>query len=201
MNLFLFRGVLTHNRLRAWYCAAQKKWLVHDTNVQTIFSALNLTIIFIKPFTCVNLYPFSMKYYFSIKHFLIKHITTDIYDLMDYWLTDSENILKWPPITLWQIILIFMLFILSTGNKVLANSLLWLYTCITLEEVWLSSLIYSHRFTRCSSFWFLNPFEHLPVYFFLSFGWQHLHSCFLLFFITRRADLFLYFQTKCSSSL
>ena len=42
----------------------------------------------------------------------------------------------------------------------------------------------------------------MPSYaiFFLYFGWQHLHSCFLLSIRTCRAILFLYFQIKFSSS-
>ena len=53
-------------------------------------------------------------------------------------------------ITLWWAMLIFILFVLSTGNKVLANSLyIWMFD-------W-------HRFSRCSPFWFLNPLKYLLV--------------------------------------
>ena len=76
-----------------------------------------------------------------------------------------------------------------------------------------SRMLDSHGFIRCSPFWFLNPLEYLhkqfssPVLVFC-FGWQPLLLRFLaskLFISIRsdagRADLFLYFQIKCSSSL
>ena len=43
-------------------------------------------------------------------------------------------------------------FVLSTGNKILANSLLVAFTGIRLEGVWLSKLFDSHKFTKCSSY-------------------------------------------------
>ena len=64
-------------------------------------------------------------------------------------------------------------------------------------------MIDSHRFTRCSHFDSLILSNAFLCNFLLifCFGWQLLYSCFLLFISTRqvRADLFLYFQIKCSS--
>ena len=49
-QLFFFFRVLLHNRFSAQYFVSPSKGcLVHDTNVHKIFSALNLTIIFLKP--------------------------------------------------------------------------------------------------------------------------------------------------------
>ena len=63
-NLFLFRVLLLQSCLRAHYFEPLKKMFGawnpgYDTNVHKIFSALNLTIIFIKPFTCILMQPLS----------------------------------------------------------------------------------------------------------------------------------------------
>ena len=106
----------------AWYKCAQN------------FLALNLTIIFIKPFTD-NHVPSSMKYYFSIKLFLwntspLAYKTWCITDLLIQQLFVSYISLQMQPspVTLCCGVvsyLIFMLFVLSTWNKVMANSLVF----------------------------------------------------------------------------
>ena len=79
-----------------------KGCLLHDRNVHDIFSALNLAVVCIKPFTC-NSTTFSLT-----QHAILSYIPYQMHS---------------PSVTLWWVILIFMLFVLSSGNKVQANSL------------------------------------------------------------------------------
>ena len=51
LNLFLLR-VLLHNHFCAQYLCSSKGCLVDHTNMPKRFSAMNLAIICIKPFTC-----------------------------------------------------------------------------------------------------------------------------------------------------
>ena len=100
-----------------------------------------------------------MKYNFPTEHFLLNTPSLAAFKkIIEHWLTASSRafIDSIPPqmhsfsITLWWAMLIFILFVLSTGNKVLTNSLyIWMFD-------W-------HRFSRCSPFWFLNPLKYLLV--------------------------------------
>ena len=109
---------------------------MHDTNTNVLktFSALILTIISTKLFACKNT-TFSVsfliiKYYFSIKHFLLNTSSHPLAALKSWcntkWLihqTFVNAILSQMhpyPLTLWRAFLIFLLFVLSTGNKALA---------------------------------------------------------------------------------
>ena len=78
-----------------------KGCLLHDRNVHDIFSALNLAVVCIKHFTC-NSTTFSLT-----QHAILSYIPSQMHS---------------PSVTLWWVILIFMLFVLSSGNKVQANS-------------------------------------------------------------------------------
>ena len=53
-NLFLFRLLLSTQSPAYMILRISKRRLVRDTNAHKFFSALNLMIIFIKPFTCNN---------------------------------------------------------------------------------------------------------------------------------------------------
>ena len=122
------------------------------------------------------------------------------YCLGKYIQTHSTSIHKWnsfPNASISYnsvlVILIFILFVLSTENKVLANSVVFQECLIhtDLQDVpQFDTLILSNTFLCI----FLLVF---------CFGWLHLLSRFLLFSSTRqvRTDLFLYFQIKCSSIL
>ena len=87
---------------------------------RNIFSTLNLAMIFIKSFTCkiAHFLPFLNETLFL--HLTFTYIKTDWQD----WLTDTAGIhgfirnipskIRLSPITLWQVILTFMLSVLST---------------------------------------------------------------------------------------
>ena len=90
--------------------------------------------------------------------------------------------------TLWWVTLIFMLFVLSKGNKVLANSLtVGNMTCV-------SRLFDSHILTRYFPFWFFNLSEYLRVQFS-----SRLLDCYTCIHVSTWADLFLSFQIDFSS--
>ena len=94
------------------------------------------------------------------------------------------------PITLRQVILIFMLFVSSTGNKVLANSLQALTIAVQYTK-----LLFQSCFKVAPHF---DPPNYLPVQFFSSLltGNTCIHvSCYSF---NARADLLLYFQVKYS---
>ena len=128
------------------FLCLSKGHLVHDTDVHKIYSTLNLTIICIKPFILKVLSLDAFKTWWNS-------------DGLSYqaFINDIPSQMHPSPITLWWFILLFVLFVLPTGNKVLANSL---------YGIWVASQGYLiHIDLRCSSFWYLNPFEYLLVEF------------------------------------
>ena len=155
-----------------------------DTNTHKTFSALNLTVICIKIFTCKNITLINLYYAFktwwntdSLTHqVLASHISSQMHP---------------SPINLWRVILIFILFLLSAGNKVL-NSLYYIAARNTTS---ISMLFDLHMLTKIFSVWFLNPSEYslLTSNTFIHF------SCYLL--RPTSADLFLcYYLVFCRNS-
>ena len=171
------------------------KRMFGDRNVHKTFSALNLTIICIKPFTSNNttfssiLLKCWMKHYFSIKHCLLN--TSSLFRtafktwLNTDWLTQQAFISDIPssqmhssPTTDNSVssFNFYVIFVLSTGNKVLANSLLY-QGCLI--HIYLQDVPHFDSLTLSNTF--LCNF--LLVFY---FGWQLFHSCFLLFISTRQ---------------
>ena len=155
-----------------------------DTNMHKTFSALNLTVICIKIFTCKNVTLINLYYAFktwwntdSLTHqVLASHISSQMHPA---------------PINLWRVILIFILFLLSAGNKVL-NSLYYIAARNTTS---ISMLFDLHMLTKFFSIWFLNPSEYslLTSNTFIHF------SCYLL--RPTSADLFwCYYLVFCRNS-
>ena len=139
-----------------------------------------------------------MKYHLSIKHSLSNTILMTAFKIWKStdWLKSDIPSQNHPShITLWWVILIFMSFVLSTGNTEIE---FWPHNIGNMTCV--SSMFGSQRF---------NPLKYCPGSlgnYFLVFwlGWQYLHSCLLILISTRwtgRADLFCYFRMKCSSFL
>ena len=92
---------------------------MHDTNVHEIFSALNLTIIFIKPFPCIITQPspffneiLFLHSTFSFEHTMMDHCLTGTAEIHAS-ISDIPSQIHPSPITLWQVIISFMLFVLS----------------------------------------------------------------------------------------
>ena len=104
----------------------------------------------------------------------------------------------------WRVISLFMWFVLS---KVLAFTIICNSSAIHIVKeydfVFISRMFNSHRFIRCSPFWFINPLEFLPVQFFLSYAFfVFCFSCLAaLTFTFLTSYLIINFQTKCSSFL
>ena len=128
-----------------------------------------------------------MKHYFSIKHFLLN--TSSLFWtafktwLNTDWLTQQAFISDIPssqmhssPTTDNSVssFNFYVIFVLSTGNKVLANSLLY-QGCLI--HIYLQDVPHFDSLTLSNTF--LCNF--LLVF---CFGWQLLHSCFLLFIST-----------------
>ena len=134
--MFLFRVLLLQSRLCAHYFEPLIKMFGawnprRDTNLHKIFSALNLAIIFIKPFTCIimPLLSFFNKILFVHLTFSFKHVH-HYWHLLKTWcitmtdwtddtasthafISDIPSQMHPSPIIMWQVILIFMLFVLS----------------------------------------------------------------------------------------
>ena len=99
------------------------------------------------------------------------------------FISDIPSQMHPSPITLWQVILIFMVLVLTTQEIKNRN-----WTCV-------SSRLFDSQ--RCSPFWFLNPFECLPVQFFycLLAGNTCIRvSCY--FFSTSRLELICFYIFK-----
>ena len=69
-----------------YFVSLKKRCLVHDTNVHKTFSALNLTIFFIKSITCIITQPLSFfseilffHLTFFFKHTMMDHRLADTY--------------------------------------------------------------------------------------------------------------------------
>ena len=86
------------------------------------------------------------------------------------FISDIPSQMHPSPIIMWQVILIFMLFVLSArGIK------FWLVT-IRLGLVFHQSCLIHRHVPHFDSLILSNTFLSCAI-FFLSFGWQHLHSC------------------------
>ena len=90
--------------------------------------------------------------------------------MIQHWLTDSASIHLWycfpkqmhaSSVTLWQVVLIFMWFVLSSSSFHYHMP----YIHKEYDFVFISRMFNSHRFIRCAPFWFINPLEYLPVQF------------------------------------
>ena len=101
-----------------------KSSLGRDRNVIKLFSPLNLTIICINPFFTSNNTTFSVSFLNEIsflhKTSFFKYAITDSIKNLIFPLSNAPSLKS-----LWWVILIFMLFVLLTGNKVLANLLVF----------------------------------------------------------------------------
>ena len=142
-----------------------------------------------------------MKYHFSIKLFLLN---TPLLAFKTWWITDwstdaakthafISNIpsqMHLSPMTLWQVILIFMLFVLST--QVLVNSFT-IASCVETRLVFQSYLIRTdlRNVPHFDCLILLNTFlcNFLLAFWLVTFA----------FMFPARADLCLYFQIKYSS--
>ena len=113
---------------------SSKGCLIHDTNVHETFSALDLIIIFTKPWNSVT---FSVSFLneISFLHYILLNTPslTAFQNLMNFkpltnWLSKHSEVIFFPKcfhllLLCGELTLIFVLFVFSEGNTVLADSL------------------------------------------------------------------------------
>ena len=146
-KVYCYTITFVHNIFRP-----SKGCLVYDT-MSTIFSVLNLTIIFIKAFTCYNttFILFQWNYIF-IKLFLL-NTPSLAWWITNWWITnwltgtasihafigDIPSQMHPSAITLWQVILIFMF----TFNIMVLANLFTIASCVETRLVFQSYLIHT----------------------------------------------------------